>query len=49
MKIALCDDEKKYLDEIETGVKAILKEQNISAEFDLFSDSKDIYSCNNFL
>lgn len=48
MKIAICDDEKKYLDEIETGVKAILEEQNISAEFDIFSDSEEIYVCNNF-
>ena len=48
MKIAICDDEKKYLDEIKTGVKAILEEQNISAEFDIFSDSEEIYGCNNF-
>lgn len=48
MKIAICDDEKKYTDEIEKNVKAILAEQNITAEYDVFSDSKEIYNCNNF-
>lgn len=48
MRVAICDDEKKYVDEIEKSVKTILLEKNITAQFDLFSDSAEIFNCNNF-
>lgn len=48
MKIAICDDERKYAQETENKVKAILNEQNISAEFDLYCSSADIYNCQKF-
>lgn len=48
MRVAICDDEKKYVDEIEKSVKTILLEKNITAQFDLFSDSAEIFNCSNF-
>lgn len=48
MKIAICDDERKYVEEIESKVKAILCEQNVNAEFDLYRISTDIYNCGKF-
>lgn len=48
MRITVCDDEKKYADEIKKSVTEILTELNISAEYDVFSDSTEIYNCNNF-
>lgn len=46
MKIAICDDERKYVNEIESNVKAILGERKITAEFDLYCDSIEVYNCN---
>lgn len=48
MKIAICDDEKKYVKETETKIKNILVEQNINAEFDLYNSSSAIYNCKKF-
>ncbi|MBR2893153.1 MAG: response regulator transcription factor [Clostridia bacterium] len=48
MKIAICDDEEKYVKETETKVKNILVEQNINAEFDLYNSSSAIYNCEKF-
>ncbi|MBR3868214.1 MAG: response regulator transcription factor [Clostridia bacterium] len=48
MKIAICDDERKYVEETENNVKAILGEQNIDAEFDLYFSSSDIFDCGKF-
>lgn len=48
MKVAICDDERKYVEETENNVKAILGEQNIDAEFDLYFSSSDIFDCGKF-
>lgn len=48
MKIAICDDERKYAQETESKVKAILGEQNITADFDLYFSSADIFGCGKF-
>lgn len=48
MKIAFCDDDKEYLEEIRRNVEAILSEQNINAQFDLFSNSSELYNCDGF-
>lgn len=46
MKIAICDDDRIYVEEILKNVKLILQEKQISADYELFYSSKDIYSCN---
>lgn len=43
MKIAVCDDEKKYVDEIKFNVDSVLKIKNISADFDGFTDSDALF------
>lgn len=48
MKVAICDDDKNYVCEIEKGVKTILGEQNINADYDLYYSSTDIYNCGKF-
>ena len=48
MKIAICDDEVKYVEETEIKVKNILAEQNINAEIDLYNSSTAIYNCGKF-
>lgn len=48
MKIAICDDDKAYVHEIEINIKCLLQDKKISAEFDLFYESNGIYDCNNF-
>lgn len=48
MKIAICDDEIKYVEETKIKVKNILAEQNINAEIDLYNSSTAIYNCGKF-
>ncbi len=48
MKIAICDDESKYVEETVNKVKTILGEQNINADYDLYYSSTDIYNCGKF-
>lgn len=40
--IAICDDEKKILEDIQTKIKYALEQQEIQAEYLGFSDSRDL-------
>lgn len=42
MKIIICDDEKAYADCIKQNVESFLKEKNISAEYFLHTDCKEL-------
>lgn len=46
--MAICDEERKYVEETENKVKTILGELNINADFDLYCNSADIYNCGKF-
>ncbi len=48
MRIAICDDDKAYVREVENNIKCLLQDKRISADFDLFYKSDIIYDCNNF-
>ncbi len=48
MKIAICDDDRVFVREVEINIKCLLQDKRISADFDLFYKSDIIYDCNNF-
>ena len=48
MKIAICDDDKTYVNEIENCIKHLLQDKKISADFDLYFSSEKIYDSNSF-
>ena len=48
MKIAICDDDKTYVDEIENCVRHLLQDRKISADFDLYFSSEKIYDSDSF-
>ena len=43
MKIAICDDNRAYVDELERIIKAIIRNEVSSFEIDLYYDSQKIY------
>lgn len=44
MKIAICDDDKYYVDEIQKNIYEILSENKIKADFSVFSDSYELFN-----
>lgn len=48
MRIAICDDDKAYADEIVNTVQDLLCDKQIKADFDLYTDSEKLYNCNSF-
>lgn len=47
MRIAICDDDAIYVEEIEKNVRLILCEHQINAEFVSFTDSGELYNQSN--
>lgn len=45
MKIAICDDDKYYVDEIQKNIYEILSEHKIKSDFSVFSDSYELFNC----
>lgn len=48
MRIAICDDDKAYVDEIVNTVQDLLGDKQIKADIDLYTDSEKLYNCNSF-
>lgn len=48
MRIAICDDDKAYVDEVVNTVRDLLCDKQIKADFDLYTDSEKLYNCNSF-
>lgn len=46
MKIAICDDDKYYVNEIQKNIHEILSEHKIKADFSVFSDSYELFNSN---
>lgn len=48
MKIIICDDEKTYVDSIKQSVELFLNEKNISADYSLYTDCKELMNNSDF-
>ncbi len=44
MKIAICDDDKIFLEEISSAVKDVFSDTKTEAEFDLYNDSRELFA-----
>ena len=47
MKIIICDDEKIYIDSVKQNVDAFLEENDLGAEYTLYTDCTELIKGNN--